>query len=1062
MTCKFAPIILPYLSMKCYLFTGLGAPAVMQMLALQNRTPHMSRMARRDDQQLKDIFDKLSKSPIFFLMKGKMSHSRLQRSFSSSNLHATQSIHQFISKQELHQGLKSEVTKSSMIIPTFDGLRKWNRNLPEFVMNLLVNIDVLNSKGRLVNWCRGARSLVPLNTDADGNCLLHSISIYVFGVHDRELNLRRFIYQKLMAENRSTGKIYTRWKAEQEIDIYSGEMRTDWKSVVQAAFPTLSPYGSQGPPLQSLEAVHIFTASSILARPIIVICDEVHRSLEGRSFQLGKMGGIYLPLLRDPSECEKTPIVLCYWENHFMPLLSVEDFDLVVTAQKDHPKSKFCIPLVYEDLSRMPVRFLLDDDIEKYLVQAYLDCMDVPLYDGECVQKPNHVSAARLKFNPAPTWSFELVWSLSSLAKVMFNESLNKPTSPSGELSPLLPSASLLPVSWINIPRPKPAGVIIHPKCRKKRTSRTCFKTLCSNPGFYLFEGLCRSCYHEKISGSSIEDLTSPFDEKLAAATCRKKSGVPPVEASEQCRRRNEPRDNSRVFATAGVAQHSHVVAGSQLCQSGQGKADCMTEGCRNKATDEEVPLCKKCCREQIYAWWKKTTREKRACFWPSGSLKDHVVAASTTWQCEQDFPEMSRPGRISASSGNEMAITHCNDVSDLYAEPSNVPPPLRLARITPPIDTVPSDVIVPDVFVVEAFEQGRYSLPSAVTRRCTMAGCDIDANEKLNGLCDRCYQQSVKKKEVLQTEKERQVTRVQMQPPARPSKLQSDSPDLNPVPYKTLGCPHMGIPEHEFMCIICHGKAIGRADRTLANREPPAYGEDVGGGAFELGSRQQPKSESIYDEPRTLQELGVGPRQPSEECSTPGCRFFASPEYGTLCSKCFLEKIKHDAIRPKQDWLVGYNEEPHFNPIDSLLRPSIRFRISPPPYQDVQMVELNSKLQLLETTSYDGKLIWKIDNYQRRKQDAVMGYGNAGKYLHKDVKTSDDYGDVKFLVELGNLQRQAQTAYERERRMSQPIKPKDDWTEVLITVKKMKSAIENFAGLPQEEARLLMNFCYC
>eukprot|EP00794_Sanderia_malayensis_P009442 gene9442-10428_t len=41
---------------------------------------------------------------------------------------------------------------------------------------------------------------------------------------------------------------------------------------------------------------------------------------------------------------------------------------------------------------------------------------------------------------------------------------------------------------------------------------------------------------------------------------------------------------------------------------------------------------------------------------------------------------------------------------------------------------------------------------------------------------------------------------------------------------------------------------------------------------------------------------------------------------------------------------------------------------------QDVQMVELNSKLQLLETTSYDGKLIWKIDNYQRRKQDAVMG----------------------------------------------------------------------------------------
>eukprot|EP00794_Sanderia_malayensis_P014087 gene14087-15559_t len=41
---------------------------------------------------------------------------------------------------------------------------------------------------------------------------------------------------------------------------------------------------------------------------------------------------------------------------------------------------------------------------------------------------------------------------------------------------------------------------------------------------------------------------------------------------------------------------------------------------------------------------------------------------------------------------------------------------------------------------------------------------------------------------------------------------------------------------------------------------------------------------------------------------------------------------------------------------------------------QDVQMAELNLKLQLLEATSYNGTLIWKIDNYQRRKQDAVMG----------------------------------------------------------------------------------------
>ena len=41
---------------------------------------------------------------------------------------------------------------------------------------------------------------------------------------------------------------------------------------------------------------------------------------------------------------------------------------------------------------------------------------------------------------------------------------------------------------------------------------------------------------------------------------------------------------------------------------------------------------------------------------------------------------------------------------------------------------------------------------------------------------------------------------------------------------------------------------------------------------------------------------------------------------------------------------------------------------------QDVQIAELNLKLQLLESTSYDGKLLWKIDNYNRRKQDAITG----------------------------------------------------------------------------------------
>ncbi|XP_076441868.1 TNF receptor-associated factor 3-like isoform X2 [Babylonia areolata] len=40
----------------------------------------------------------------------------------------------------------------------------------------------------------------------------------------------------------------------------------------------------------------------------------------------------------------------------------------------------------------------------------------------------------------------------------------------------------------------------------------------------------------------------------------------------------------------------------------------------------------------------------------------------------------------------------------------------------------------------------------------------------------------------------------------------------------------------------------------------------------------------------------------------------------------------------------------------------------------DIRLAEMDLRFQLLETAAYDGKLIWKIRDYQRRKQDAVNG----------------------------------------------------------------------------------------
>ena len=37
-------------------------------------------------------------------------------------------------------------------------------------------------------------------------------------------------------------------------------------------------------------------------------------------------------------------------------------------------------------------------------------------------------------------------------------------------------------------------------------------------------------------------------------------------------------------------------------------------------------------------------------------------------------------------------------------------------------------------------------------------------------------------------------------------------------------------------------------------------------------------------------------------------------------------------------------------------------------------MAEMDLRFQLLETASYDGTLVWKIRDYERRKRDAVNG----------------------------------------------------------------------------------------
>ena len=103
-----------------------------------------------------------------------------------------------------------------------------------------------------------------------------------------------------------------------------------------------------------LEAIHIFTLANILARPIIVLSNRNVFSLNGEALQNDTLGGIYLPLLVNPAEVYKSPILLVYNANHFMPLVSQ------LSVRNEVPTDLY-VPLVRRKLDPLKIHFLLPD-----------------------------------------------------------------------------------------------------------------------------------------------------------------------------------------------------------------------------------------------------------------------------------------------------------------------------------------------------------------------------------------------------------------------------------------------------------------------------------------------------------------------------------------------------------------------------------------------------------------------------------------------------------------------------------------------------------------------------
>ncbi|XP_069138415.1 uncharacterized protein [Argopecten irradians] len=244
----------------------------------------------------------------------------------------------------------------------------------------------LEQAGRLNWWAEMGicQRLLPMATSGDGNCLLHAASLAMWGIHDRELMLRKALYDTLTQQTYSKA-LYRRWRWQQtQVNKESGlifsedEWQQEWKGILKLAssrprsLPGMSRRsssccdsaitqgGETSTPVvyESLEEFHVFVLAHVLQRAIIVVADTILKDSHGDALAPIPFGGIYLPLEIESKMCYKSPLLLTYDAAHFSALVPMEKQNSPPTDDKAALPA--AVPLVGPDLVLLPLHFAVD------------------------------------------------------------------------------------------------------------------------------------------------------------------------------------------------------------------------------------------------------------------------------------------------------------------------------------------------------------------------------------------------------------------------------------------------------------------------------------------------------------------------------------------------------------------------------------------------------------------------------------------------------------------------------------------------------------------------------
>ncbi|XP_018325624.1 OTU domain-containing protein 7B-like isoform X2 [Agrilus planipennis] len=251
---------------------------------------------------------------------------------------------------------------ASFILPDFS---KYPVEFQAFLEKDLIDLSTkktLESSSRLNWWLTKlppSMRLYPLSTTGDGNCLLHSVSLSMFGFHDRLLFLRQleheFITDSPLMQGLKRRWKYSVHKVNLKMDVvYSPqEWDSEWQQIVEIASTKKKMQDHQGT-YESLEEIHILALAHMLRRVIIVIADTMLKDYNNQPFAPITIGGIYIPYECDSKSCCKTPLLISYDVSHFSSLVFME-------KDSNNPDDNlYMIPVVDVNEQLLPLRFPID------------------------------------------------------------------------------------------------------------------------------------------------------------------------------------------------------------------------------------------------------------------------------------------------------------------------------------------------------------------------------------------------------------------------------------------------------------------------------------------------------------------------------------------------------------------------------------------------------------------------------------------------------------------------------------------------------------------------------